>query len=238
MSMAYTRVNWQDGPSGGTPLSAANLNVMDQGIADAHADLDAATASPASNELIRRDANGRAQVAAPTESAHICTKGYADGLGTPAEIPDSIVRRDGNGRFQAAHPVGGNDVATRDYVDIEFGPWNSLQISGCISGLVDVQAAQPRIMHRIPIFVPTGGGIRLRAARWWVQTNHFAFDGAIIVAGPDGSWTAPTNAGEATLNVPLAASTGAQEITVVLAATGSTTQYRIPSSWWLWLQVR
>src|SRR5690606_16050251 len=32
---------WQDGPSGGTPLSAANLNHMDQGIADAHADLDA-----------------------------------------------------------------------------------------------------------------------------------------------------------------------------------------------------
>src|SRR5690606_31278638 len=39
--MAYTRINWQDGPSGGTPLSAANLNHMDQGIADAHADLDA-----------------------------------------------------------------------------------------------------------------------------------------------------------------------------------------------------
>lgn len=39
--MAYTRINWQDGPSGGTPLSAANLNHMDQGIADAHAALDA-----------------------------------------------------------------------------------------------------------------------------------------------------------------------------------------------------
>ena len=76
--MAYTRINWQDGPSGGTPLSAANLNHMEQGIADAHADLDAATASPIANELIRRDANGRASVAPPTSASHIATKGYVD----------------------------------------------------------------------------------------------------------------------------------------------------------------
>lgn len=30
----YARVNWVDGPLGGTPLDAAHLNVMDQGIAD------------------------------------------------------------------------------------------------------------------------------------------------------------------------------------------------------------
>ena len=30
--MAYTRVNWQDSPSHATPLSAENLNVMDEGI--------------------------------------------------------------------------------------------------------------------------------------------------------------------------------------------------------------
>ena len=30
----YLRVNWQNKRSGGTPLSAANLNVMDKGIAD------------------------------------------------------------------------------------------------------------------------------------------------------------------------------------------------------------
>lgn len=30
--MAYTRINWQDGESGGTPLSAENLNKMDEGI--------------------------------------------------------------------------------------------------------------------------------------------------------------------------------------------------------------
>lgn len=32
--MAYTRINWQDGESGGTPLSAENLNKMDKAIDD------------------------------------------------------------------------------------------------------------------------------------------------------------------------------------------------------------
>lgn len=39
--MAYTKINWQDGDAGGTPISAANLNHMDEGIKDAHAELDA-----------------------------------------------------------------------------------------------------------------------------------------------------------------------------------------------------
>lgn len=30
--MTYTRINWQDGENGGTPLSAANLNKMDEQI--------------------------------------------------------------------------------------------------------------------------------------------------------------------------------------------------------------
>lgn len=32
--MNYSRVNWQDGNAGGTPLDAYELNIMDQGIAD------------------------------------------------------------------------------------------------------------------------------------------------------------------------------------------------------------
>lgn len=33
--MNYTRVNWKDYPETDTTLSAANLNVMDKGVADA-----------------------------------------------------------------------------------------------------------------------------------------------------------------------------------------------------------
>lgn len=31
--MSYTRVNWVDSPSTATPIDAANLNVMDAGVA-------------------------------------------------------------------------------------------------------------------------------------------------------------------------------------------------------------
>lgn len=33
-NVSYTRVNWQAGASGGTPLSPINLNKMDKGVAD------------------------------------------------------------------------------------------------------------------------------------------------------------------------------------------------------------
>src|SRR5690606_1505229 len=35
--MSYTPLEWKDGPQGGTPITAAALNRMEQGIADAHA---------------------------------------------------------------------------------------------------------------------------------------------------------------------------------------------------------
>ena len=41
--MAYTRVNWQNSPSHATPLSAENLNVMDEGIYDLDAAITEAT---------------------------------------------------------------------------------------------------------------------------------------------------------------------------------------------------
>ncbi len=50
--MSYTKVVWKDYPSTATPINAANLGIMDQGIADAHsllataqADLDVAEAN-------------------------------------------------------------------------------------------------------------------------------------------------------------------------------------------------
>lgn len=51
ITVAYVRVNWQDGPAGGTPLSAANLNIMDSGIKAAHDVLDAALTSQDPNSL-------------------------------------------------------------------------------------------------------------------------------------------------------------------------------------------
>src|SRR5690606_38770395 len=78
--MPYTPLEWKDGPQGGTPITAAALNRIEQGIVDAHAVIDAATADAQANALVRRDSNGRASVADPTSASHIATKGYVDGL--------------------------------------------------------------------------------------------------------------------------------------------------------------
>src|SRR5690606_19716975 len=39
--MSYTPLEWKDGPQGGTPITAAALNRMEQGIVDAHTEVDA-----------------------------------------------------------------------------------------------------------------------------------------------------------------------------------------------------
>ena len=39
--MPYTPLEWKDGPEGGTPITAAALNRMEQGIVDAHTGVDA-----------------------------------------------------------------------------------------------------------------------------------------------------------------------------------------------------
>lgn len=76
--MSYTPLEWKDGPQGGTPITAAALNRMEQGIVDAHAVIDAATPGAQANTLVLRDSNGRASVADPTSASHIATKGYVD----------------------------------------------------------------------------------------------------------------------------------------------------------------
>lgn len=115
--MPYQRVNWQDGPSGGTPLSAENLNKMDEAIADAFAILDAATAAVVLNTLMKRDANGRSKVASPVDATDIANKQYVDGVGTAAANGNTIVRRDANGRSKFATPIDSADAATKGYVD-------------------------------------------------------------------------------------------------------------------------
>lgn len=85
----YVKTTWQDEPSTATPLSAANLNRMEDGIDTAHSELDThvgGTAAPVhgsavvatADRLMHRDAAGRSQVATPQAAADIATKGYVD----------------------------------------------------------------------------------------------------------------------------------------------------------------
>src|SRR5690606_5926276 len=96
--MSYTPLEWKDGPQGGTPITAAALNRMEQGIVDAHAVIDAATPDAEANTLVRRDSNGRASVVTPTSASHIATKGYVDD--NFARIYPTIYSVDFDGPFE------------------------------------------------------------------------------------------------------------------------------------------
>lgn len=86
---------------------------------------DAAVAAATANKLVRRDANGRAQVADPSVSADIDTKGARDEAITThdavtnphsavaAPTASRLVLRDANGRAQFADPAAAQDADTK-----------------------------------------------------------------------------------------------------------------------------
>lgn len=94
--------------------------------------LDNATSAPTANELIDRDASGRARVAAPSAAADIARKDTVDTVqtnlnthaaltnahsATAAATANRIARRDGSGRMKVANPSVDADVANKGYVD-------------------------------------------------------------------------------------------------------------------------
>lgn len=110
--MAYTKKTWQDGPGGGTPITAADLNRMEDGIDGAATTGSLAskvdkittptvlygtdgTGAPASyplstaanaNAVAQRGAGGTLLVGTPTASGHATTKGYVDAQITAAGV--------------------------------------------------------------------------------------------------------------------------------------------------------
>ena len=94
--------------------------------------LDNATSAATANELIDRDASGRAQVAVPSAAADIARKDTVDTVqtnldthaaltnphsATAAAIANRIALRDGSGRMKVVSPSVDADVANKGYVD-------------------------------------------------------------------------------------------------------------------------
>jgi hypothetical protein len=88
-----------------------------EGDADAHSLL--GTDEPDAGTLMRRNADGQAQVEAPTSAKDIVNKEYADALvgGTSAPTPDTAMRRDASGRSQAEAPSAQKDIVNKAYAD-------------------------------------------------------------------------------------------------------------------------
>lgn len=90
--MSYTRVNWQDGSGGGTPVDAANLNVMDAYIAT----LDSAVAALQANTSAQTLQGG------PIITYHSGSNTHVDGIQTetPASSGRSILFQTWDGSAQ------------------------------------------------------------------------------------------------------------------------------------------
>ena len=75
--MAYTRINWQDGESGGTPLSAENLNKMDMQIEQNTSDI---------ASIIESGSNTNGNYIKFADGTMICTKIISGSTGNELEL--------------------------------------------------------------------------------------------------------------------------------------------------------
>lgn len=84
--MAYTKQQWRDGPTGQTPIDAAHLSVIEQGISDAH-DAFAPAAFKSSTQTALAGGVVTADMIADNSvgSAEIAT-----GAVTPSELSDAV----------------------------------------------------------------------------------------------------------------------------------------------------
>lgn len=155
--MAYTRINWQDGPSGGTPLSAANLNHMDQGIADAHAEVDAL--DPSVRFQVSGCVGGNTNITLPP--GHFRRLQIVS-LAVPSG-KSLILKR---ARFDMI-----NDL--RLQIDVGFDPsviWRSESDRGDVTLDVLVSNAISLTPVWVQAFNPTDGSVDLQPfAGWWLD---------------------------------------------------------------------
>lgn len=119
--MTYTKQTWVNGRAGGTPLSAARLNHIEDGVeavATAADDLGGRVTTTSSQVTTL---SGR--VAALEGAPAGVTQEYVDAIGVSAPVNNTVVRRDStgwigvSGIYGLTDPQQSGDAATKGYVD-------------------------------------------------------------------------------------------------------------------------
>lgn len=116
----YTEQVWNDGAGGGTPLSAARLNVMEGGIGDSvqQSGNDAAMTGPLILENASPTADnhaGRKKYIDDQDAAHAALTSPHSATADPTA--DRVVVRDAAGRAAFADPSASDDAATRGWTE-------------------------------------------------------------------------------------------------------------------------
>jgi lysophospholipase L1-like esterase len=143
--LSYDQQTWADDEAGDTPITAAKLNHIEQGIEDAAVVADQATTALASKAdvsyvdaigsvdsiagVMRRDGSGNTVanavfLNAPVEAANqAARKDYVDAIGTTAATANTVVRRNEFSGSDFVYlnvttpPANGQHAANKDYVD-------------------------------------------------------------------------------------------------------------------------
>jgi hypothetical protein len=186
----YTKVS-----ATSAPTSAAHLTRKDYVDSAVSAGTGAVgTSAPTANTVVKRDASGRAQVAAPSATADIATKGYADtaassavsGITNVADLSAStanntastLVKRDASARAKFADPSAAQDAATKNYVDNQFATVSltTLTINGLPGTFSNSSASPAGFRKMVTKQIVAEGAVdvaNLSASGWGRPFAHF-----------------------------------------------------------------
>lgn len=176
--MTYIKHPWADGPDGGTPITAAWLNHMEDGIADAVSpeQLDEAVNTLVATDTVLAGDLSNAQSQLATIGPGLSSVQADLNTASASTVASALVRRNSSGQIEVArayatqYPVSTTELTRKDYVDTAI----STAVAG-ISAVVDYST------------IPAGSTITVIKTTSWPARPTARADIIVAWKGPDPS---------------------------------------------------
>lgn len=194
---ATITATWDFAAAPTVPAPTADTNPATRAYVDA-----VGTAAATSGAVVKRDANGRAQVAVPSAQADIANKAYVDGAGTSQPTPNTLARHNaatgavGVGTpTDAAHAVplswAQTHILGAPAIDATAG---TAVPDGTPAGTIVMRLATPAPAPAWSAFGETTSGAV--PVSWAVPANAVPGQTVVVAAvmAGTGTWTAPSGA--------------------------------------------
>jgi hypothetical protein len=150
--MAYTKTNWEDTPSTATPISAANLNNIEEGVEDAHDHIAATSAV--------HGITNTANIVYTGDSRLTDTRTPTDGSVTTAKIADGAVTAQKISPGAGAQTFNAQTGTTYTLVaaDANFGKFVTLNNASSISVTIPNDTSVDFAVGAVVNFLQFGAG--------------------------------------------------------------------------------
>lgn len=190
--MEYERINWRDGREGDTPVSAHNLNIMDEGIYDAMLDIEAL--QEVVTQFIESTFETRLLAMHPVGSIEINVTGT-----NPSEYIGGTWVAWGSGRV----PVGVDTSQSEFDTAEETGGSKSHTHSNPSTGSTALTIEQiPSHSHMLPSNAPEGEDILEKINDWGLMGKYSRGFSTNAVGGGQGHTHSMGDTGEASTLQP------------------------------------